>query len=287
VSVRSIEPEAAPIAYQIVPVAGERCDDSYPGCSVRKFEGPYWWPVLEANRSVTSAEFETLAAKGDEGVLTAFGCPLGMPYSGTRSTLDDLLVEHPKCRLRDSTLDAQLARVNHGATRLAFCDGMVLVAAGQPVYYAVEPYGTGDVEILAAPSSLDPAPGEGYRIPGPDLDRRSRSAAQGLAFGAEELRRLEDMFAGRKKSARVFSPMETLMGTADEVAPLVCARALAERLWRRTASDSSWDHRWLRRYVPSLAKAGDPGASINSLPHRQTLEEFVAVDWTFTDQLSC
>lgn len=284
-SVPLVEPQAAPIAYRIVPVAGEHRKDSYPGCAVRKFEGRFWWPLLDANGPVASDDFISLAAKGSERVSLAFGCPLDMPYSAKR-TLDDFLAEHPKCRLRDSTLDGQVKLVEHGAARLVFCGGEVFIAAGQPVYYACESYKTDDIEILAGPSSLDGAPGAGYRLFGPNLDRRRMEAAEGFAYGTDELRKLQDLLAERKKSPRLVSRIETLLKDDLDVAPQVCARALAERLWRGTASDSSWDHRWLRRYVPTLAKAGDPGASIDGLCHRRTLEEFVAVDWTFTDQLS-
>ena len=286
VTVPTVEPEVAPVAYRIVPIRVLH-NESNPECSVRSFEDKFWWPLLDANGPVSSAEFVSLAAKGSDRVLTTLGCPRDFPYSIQRPSVEDFLDEHPKSRLVGSTLDTQLNRVNHGAARLAFCDGAVLVDAGQPLYYAIEPWDGGDIEILAGPSSLDPAPDEGYRLPGPDLFRRRASAAKGLAFGTEGLSQFEGLLAERKLSERLSFRIENLLQHSDEVAPFTCARALAERLWRGVASGSAWDWPWLRRYVPSLAKAGEADASIDGMSHRRALEEFVAVDWaTVTSQLS-
>jgi hypothetical protein len=288
IEAHTISPESAPLAFRLEPV-GPTHEDCAPDCVVRSFEGSYWWPLLGKNGAVSVAEFLSRAAEGRECVLTTLGCPLNFPLQGLgrRPSLDDLRIDFPKCRLVSSTFDTQANRINYGTDRIAFCDDKVLVAAGQPIYYAVARYGTDEFEILAGPSSLDPAPDRGYRLLGPDLFRRSAAAARGLAYAPDGLSRLEALLAESAGQAQQFSRIDRLIGHVDDPSPLTCARALAERLWRGVASGSAWDWPWLRSYVPSLAGAGEAGSNIESLPHRRTLEDLVSLDWaSISDRLS-
>ena len=212
IEVRTIASRNAPIAFRVAPVEAYH-EDCASARVVRNFEGRYWWPLLDADGPASAVEFVSEAAEGIPRALTALRCPLNFPLQGRgrRPSLDDLQSEFPKCRLVSSTFDAQADKVNHGAVAIVFCDDKVLVAAGPPVYDAIQRYKASESEILAGPSSLDPAPADGYRLPGPDLFDRSSSAEDGFAFGHEELNRLQDLLAERKKSTQLFSRIEPLL----------------------------------------------------------------------------
>ena len=85
-----------------------------------------------------------------------------------------------------STWAQQAAKAHRDASRIMFCQGRVLVDAGEPVWYVVPGQNArDDLDLLVGHSSLDWRESAGYFTPGPHRHVRLASAFHGRAFGPE------------------------------------------------------------------------------------------------------
>jgi hypothetical protein len=288
ITIKEVVAEAAPVSHRILGKDGTL------EAEVRQFGDGYWWALMNGHRAatmaelgnewrkvgrpITMAEFMSAAEqKNDNLFWAALGCfrPVDEPISE-----DEFFAKKP--RLLKSTHREQWARANLGASRMIHCDGLVLVEAGPPMYYGVQSWTLGGLDIVAGPSSLDRAYGA-YRLHGPDRPTRTGSAAEGLAFGTREFRREKRLLRLRWDRVRDLCRLEGFASRQDlELGPVTCARALVNKLWDRSKDNYAGWWSPLRERMPSFAEATQPAKRVETLPYRRVLEEFVAVDWTDT-----
>ncbi|MBR1281306.1 hypothetical protein JQ597_04555 [Bradyrhizobium sp. AUGA SZCCT0177] len=284
IMIKEVVAEAAPVSHRIFGQDGRL------EAEVRRFGDGYWWALNKRQPAATMAEvgnewrktghpiaikeFISAAEKRNGNVFwAALGCfgPVIDPISE-----DEFFEKKP--RLLQSTLKRQWSRATHGASRTIYCDGLVMVKAGLPTYYGVRR--SGGVDIVAGPSEFDRVYGE-YRLFGPDRDTRRESAASGLAFGRQEFCREEPLLRLREDFVRVVCRIDEFVSPPPvESGPLMCARVLAADLWDRAKDKYNLGWAVLRVHVASLAGAAESSPSVENLPFRRILEDFVAVDWT-------
>jgi hypothetical protein len=218
VMIREVAPEAAPVSHRIL---GR---DDRIQAEVRHFEGAYWWLLNHADAPMSVENFIALAQEGDWAVSNA----LDIEDYWARNTEDELLGTKP--RVLNSEYKEQWNAARRGASKVLFCESMVLIEAGPPNYCGIRSETDSAISFVVGPSSLDRIQGDD--LFGPHIRERQWAARQGLLFETQEFDREMAILDCRADSIDVLCRVEDVLQLpVPQVAPRKCARALAEHLW--------------------------------------------------------
>jgi hypothetical protein len=259
VAIREIDPADAPVAYEIT------CLKSGSHHEIRIFDGSLWWPMLENSVPLRATDFMAMA-KNDRETASAILDPSHRTYDELRPTFEEFF-ENRVVREKGfrSAWSERSVGAEREASRMIFCEGHVLVEAGDPVWYALLVHETRDsYDLFIGHSALDRRNAAGYSTPGPDRGIRLTSARMARAFGLDEIEAAFGSLSGRliQYKSEIVARQDLSTGPAAEL----CARALAHYLWEKA--------RWypgLRCAIPAIASAH--GAPPEELPVRQMMEQ--------------
>ena len=171
-----------------------------------------------------------------------------------------------------STWEERSISASRDASRMMFCDGHVLVEAGDPVWYAVPNHEDRDrFDLFIGHSALDRRNSTHDCTPGPDRGVRLTSARLSRAFGLGEMESTFRSLRGRtiRYRSEIIARQDLTPGPAAEL----CARAMAHHLWEI----ARW-HPDLRIAMPAVAEA--KGGPPNSLPCRQMIKQLASLQDT-------
>jgi hypothetical protein len=274
VTVGEIEPGAAPVAYTL---SSLDLDDPREKHEIRAFAGSLWWPVWGASGPLQASDFRALV-ENDWNVASAILDPMHRTYRFHGLTADeyfkDIVIRE---KGSSSTWTQQVAKAHRDASRIIFCQGRVLVDAGEPVWYVVPSENArDDLDLLVGHSSLDWRESAGYFTPGPQRHVRLASAFHGRAFGLAEIEAATDDLIKLSGRICVRSKIVSTFDRPAVPAAELCARALAEHLW-----DIAWMHPDLRKAMPAVALARHPDPAPEMLPYREILEQLISLQDTY------
>jgi hypothetical protein len=268
VAIREIDPAAAPVAYEITSLGPGGRDEVH---RIRSFGGSLWWPVADNSGPLKASDFLALT-RNDWDAASAILDPLRRTYDLRRPSTDEFFnntsISKKGC---SSTRVERSNGAERDASRMIFCEGRVLVEAGDPVWYAVSDDETRDgFGLFIGHSALDRRNGAGYSTPGPDRGVRLTSARLARAFGLSEIE--ARLCSLRARRIRYKSEITATQNRATGPAAELCARAWAHYLW-----EIAWRYPDLRKAMPAVADAAHPNPPPEALPHRQMLEQLVSI----------
>lgn len=268
VVIREVDAVDAPVAYRI---------NSHPHgfgteVQVRSFDGSLWWPLADGRGPFKSSDLLALVKRYWDGASAAFD-PMRRTYNLPGPSADEFFASLPIRQDKFvSTRKEQSESAERDASRIIFCEGYVLVDAGEPVWYAVHHAPTRMFDLFIGHSNLDRANTDGYSTPGPDRGSRMTCARLGRAFGLDEFDVCVRSLGGEgniRRHNEIVSMSERVSASAADV----CVRALAQYLW-----EIAWRYPDLRKAMPSVANASHPKPPPEMLPHRQMLQELVGFE---------
>jgi hypothetical protein len=259
VAIREIDPTAAPVAYDVT------CLKYGAHHEIRIFDGSLWWPMLKDSVPLKATDFLAMV-KNDWETASAILDPSHRTYEELGPTFEEFFKNKVvrKKGFRSAWSDRSVG-AERDASRMIFCEGHVLVEAGEPVWYAVPDRETRDsFDLFIGHSALDRRNVPSYSTPGPDRGIRLTSARMARAFGLGEIEPIFGAMSGHliQYKSEIMARQDRATGPAAEL----CARALAHYLWEI----ARW-HPDLRRAIPAIATAH--GAPPEELPVRKMLEQ--------------
>jgi hypothetical protein len=247
ISVREIDPIAAPVAFRIY------TQDAFPLWhlhEVRSHDRALWWPLMGYDGPMSVAQFQEHAA---DGTMSSF---LTFNPSHERSFPDgpsfaEFVNNFPKHRFGESDRAIQLLRTSRGAARVAFCDGHIFVNAGEPVWYAIGSAVHGGVDLWLGHEALDRENMRLFWTAGPNWYAQRSCCNRSRAFGLGEISSEIKRLAGDDVPVTYRSQIEIVIDQyLPETAALMCARHQLESIWEMAFHRSS-----LRAAVPLLGAA--------------------------------
>lgn len=268
VAIREVDAVEAPVAYRINSLA----QSSGTELQVRSFDGSLWWPLADGRGPFRSSDLLTLAKRywdAASAVLDPMRRTYNVPGPSANEFFGSLPIRKDKFV---STWNDQSKSAERDASRVIFCDGHVLVDAGDPVWYAVHHSPTRTFDLFIGHSNLDRPNTDGYSTPGPDRGSRMTCARLGRAFGLDEFDVCVRSLGGEgniRRHGEIVSMSERVSASAADV----CVRALAQYLW-----EIAWRYPDLRKAMPSVANASHPKPPPEILPYRQMLQELVGFE---------
>jgi hypothetical protein len=233
---------------------------------------------MGTSQGVGAADADKRYWDGASAVLDPMRRTYNLPGPSAKEFFGNMLIREDKFV---STWKDQSKGAEWDASRVIFCEGHVLVDAGDPVWYAVHHAPTRSFDLFIGHSNLDRPNTDVYFTPGPDRGIRMTCARLGRAYGIDEfeagVRSLGGASNIHRRSEIVATSNRSTASAAD-----ICARALAQYLW-----EIAWRYPDLRKAMPSVANAGNREPPPETLPHRQMLEQLVCFeDRTLTRSFS-
>jgi hypothetical protein len=227
VAVRTVTAEQAPVACRVRP--GE--NSLTPEFSVRSFDGRLWWPLFDGPCPMTVRNYVASAAKSDGVFLSMMNLSPATVYSSPRRNADQFFNEIVP-RREDGSSDERWDFARSIAHRTLFCDDLVYLEGGCPVYFGVAS-GTPDDRMLsldvgsAGPERLDVV---SRYLPGPRPNERRVAACRSLVYGIETIG--DEVDTLRRRGFRV--AFESKAEVHAELRPdrdpsEICANALVRR----------------------------------------------------------
>lgn len=265
VAIREVDVIEAPIAYRITSVSAHRSD-----VKVRSFAGSLWWPVENNRGLVKACDLLTWTRTYWEAASTLLD-PMRrtfyLPGPSAGEFFGNLPIRNDKFI---STWEEQARKAEWDASRVIFCEGRVLVDAGDPIWYAVLHAPSRGFDLFVGHSNLDRPNVGGYFTPGPDRGVRLTCGRLGRAYG---LGKFEAGLRSLEARSEIYC-RDKIVATSNHVAAPaahLCARALAQYLW-----EIAWRNPDLRKAMPAVANARHPEPPPEVLPYRQMLEQLVS-----------
>ncbi len=277
-AIREVDPLDAPVAYRVKdsrrplsPFGGH-----VPEYEIRSFDGGLWWPLVGHEGPVSGQTFLELAAAGHQSARLTLDPDAWVSHS-ERPTAAVYFARHKARRLLETTQPERWSRVLHGSHGVIICGGMIYVDAGEPIWFGKE-LRDDRIDLLIGCSSLDRRGSIHHDVPGLSNGTRLTCAADGLAFGLDEIER--EVRALRSRAIHV--------GVCSEIVPqiilhrpdagaVLCERSLAMCLWFSMRRRESWSHS-LQEALPALATAHAPHASLNDLNCRDVLVQVASLE---------
>jgi hypothetical protein len=194
---------------------------------IRSFDGGHWWPV-ELSGPLTPDRFRSLAADGNEALITA----MGVKKEYGRVTIEEFTNWTPIRDVRNSTREDARARIHRGAARTIFAGGRVLFEAGPPAFF--RPYHVPDMTIGPLGLAADDYGNDGSYgcyIPGPPRHIRLDCGGAGRAIGLDEIEVERTQLPDRLYAPDVGQTIEVIRDTTPAgAATLFCEREFPKRL---------------------------------------------------------
>lgn len=277
-AIREVDPHAAPVAYRVkaltvsLPHSSERIREY----EIRSFDGSFWWPLVGDEGLLRGSKFLELAAAGHRSARLAFDPDAWLPHRELPAA-EIYFARHKARQLLETTQAERWNRVLRGARGVIICGGFIYVEAGEPIWFAEE-WEQDRLDVLIGCSSLDRAGSIYHDVPGPSKGGRLMCAADGLAFGLDELQAEMRALRGKTALVEVHSEIEPLMILhRPDAGAVVCERAMARSLWYSIRRRESWS-RALQEALPALATAHAPSASLQDLNCREVVAQLAALE---------
>jgi hypothetical protein len=191
VAIRTVPAEQAPVACCVCP--GE--NSSTPELSVRSFDGRLWWPLFDGPRPMSVRNYIASAAESDGVFLSMMNLSPATVYSSPRRNARQFFEHRVDAPLREERWRSA-QRVAH---RTLFCDDLVYLEGGCPVYFGVR-RGTANDRILSIEvGSAAPDQGDAISryLPGPRPKERRHAACRSLVYGMESIEEQVDALRRR------------------------------------------------------------------------------------------
>jgi hypothetical protein len=194
VAIRTVPAERAPVACCVCPGKNART----PEFSVRSFDGRLWWPLFDGPRPMPARDYVASATKSDGVFLSMMNLSPATVSSPRRDAMQFFArrVHAPQREERWRSAE----RVAH---RTLFCDDLVYLQGGCPVYFGV-PNGRPDDRMLSiVVGSAEPECVEivSRYLPGPRPNERRAAACRSLIYGVESIG--DEVDALRRRGFRV------------------------------------------------------------------------------------
>jgi hypothetical protein len=182
VAIRTVTAEQAPVACRVRP--GE--NSFTPEFSVRSFDGRFWWPLFDGPGPMRVRNYVASAKKSDGLFLSMMNLSPATVYSLPRRNAEQFFNEIIP-RWEDGSSMERWRSACSIAHRTLFCDDMVYLAGGCPVYFGVT-CGTADDRMLSlevGSAAVERVDVVSRYLPGPRPMERRDAACRSFVYGIE------------------------------------------------------------------------------------------------------
>jgi hypothetical protein len=228
VAIRTVAAEQAPVACRVRP--GE--NSFTPEYLVRSFDGRLWWPLFDGPRPMTAKNYMSSVTKSDGVFLSMMNLSPATVYSSPRRDADKFFNEIIPRKEDGPSSKERWRSARRIAHRTLFCDDLVYLEGGCPVYFGVACGTPDDRKLSIEVGSAEPERVEivSRYLSGPRPNERRDAACRSLVYGIEgigdELDRL------RRRGFRVTFESKAEMHAelrSDRDPSEICADALVRR----------------------------------------------------------
>jgi hypothetical protein len=227
VAIRTVTAEQAPVTRRVSPGV----NSSRSEFSVRSFDGRFWWPLFEGGEPMLARNYVASTLKSSSVFLSMMNlspASIDSPRRDVRKFLDDVF---PR-RFDDSFREDRWRSAQSIANRTLFCDDLVYLQGGCPIYFAVRRGGSDDRMLSIEVGSAEPERVEivSRYLPGPRPNQRRDAACRSLVYGVESIN--EEIEAIRRRGFRAAFGSKAEMLTqlrSNREACEICADGLVRR----------------------------------------------------------
>jgi hypothetical protein len=223
VAIQTVTAEQAPVVCRV------RAGDSASTLeySVRSFDGRFWWPLFERHRALPASDYLASATKSNGLFLSMMNLSPATIGSSPRRDARQFVAQHVEAPQRKERWHSA-ERIAH---RTLFCDDLVYLEGGCPVYFGIL-RGTHDRTLSlvvgsAEPERIDPV---SRYLPGPRPKERRDAACRSLVYRTEKIGGEVDALRRRGFEIAFASKAEVHAELrSDRDVPEICADALVRR----------------------------------------------------------
>jgi hypothetical protein len=185
VAIRTVTAEQAPVACRVRP--GE--NSFTPEYLVRSFDGRLWWPLFDGARPMTAKNYTSSATRSDGVFLSMMNLSPATIYSSPRRDAEKFLNEIIPRTEDGSSSEERWRSAQSIAHRTLFCDDLVYLEGGCPVYFGVACGTPDDRKLSIEVGSAEPERVEvvSRHLPGPRPNERRDAACQSLVYRIENI----------------------------------------------------------------------------------------------------
>ena len=183
VAIRTITAEQAPVACRVHP--GE--NSVMPEFFVRSFDGRLWWPMFYGPRPMAARNYVASAKESDGVFLSMMNLSPATVYSSPRRDARQFFEQILARQVDSPSREERWRSAQDIANRTLFCDDLVYLEGGSPVYYGVA-RGAPEHRMLSFEvGSAEPERVEvvSRYLPGPRPTDRRDAACRSLVYGVE------------------------------------------------------------------------------------------------------
>jgi hypothetical protein len=183
VAIQTVTAQQAPAVCRVHPAETSRMLEF----SIRSFDSRLWWPLIEGQRHMPATDYAVSATKSEGPFLSMMNLSPATVCSHPREDAKRFFDQIFARRVDAPSSEERWRSPQRIAHRTLFCDDLVYIEGGPPVYFGVRG-GTPDnptVSLEIGSAAAEDLPGVSRYLPGPRPKERREAACQLLVFGME------------------------------------------------------------------------------------------------------